>query len=249
MSRGNLAWWTDREDGGESGQEHNMKKNRETSDTRAKFLFPCTRVFQPLSALLWQPRADGKVLSACRSGWATGYKSPAAINRSEGFTSWPLGEEPVFTASASFPNLCSMSPAWICYTSFKWIYGPINGESLCIIKSRIDLSGIQLNNYLSNSIIFRYVVLVSADIEDLLGAFDRQDNSTFYCSVTKPVLQKTLHIPCLHVKTAERLCSGLECFSEPGLWEGCTENLYLPFPIFEALSSGQLWEMSASVLW
>lgn len=177
-----------------------MKKNRETSGTWAKSLFPCTRVFHPLSALLWQPRVDGTGLSACRSGCTTGYKSLAAINRSEGFTSRPLGEEPDFTASASLPNLCSISPAWTCYTSFKWIYRPINGESLCIIKRRTDLSGVQFNNYLSNSIIFRYVVSVSADLEDLLGAFDRQD-STFYCSVTKPVLHK----PCTHLIYVSKL--------------------------------------------
>lgn len=101
---------------------------------------------------------------------------------------------------AFIPNLCSTSPAQICYTSFKWIYGPINGESLCIIKSRADLSGIQFNNYLSNSVIFRYVVSVPADLEDLLGAFDRQD-STFYCSVTKPVL----HRPCTHLVSGSKL--------------------------------------------
>lgn len=183
-----------------------MKKNRETSGTWEKSLFPCTHVFHPLSALLWQPRVDGKVLSACWSGCTTGYKSPVAINRSEGFMSWPFEEEPVFTASTSFPDLCSMSPAWICYTSFKWIYGPINGESLCIIKSRTDLSGIQFNNYLSNnSIIFRYVVSVSADLEDLLGAFDRQDDSTFYCSLTKPVLHRPC-TPLIHVSKLREDC-------------------------------------------
>lgn len=104
------------------------------------------------------------------------------------------------TTLASFPNFCSTSPAWICCTSFKWIYGPINGESLCIIKSRTDLSGIQFNNYLSNSIIFRYVVSVSADLEDPLGAFDGQE-STFNCSVTKSVL----HRPCTHLFDISKL--------------------------------------------
>lgn len=109
-------------------------------------------------------------------------------------------------APASFPKLCSTSPAWVCCTSFKWIYGPINGESLCTIKSRTDLSGIQFNNYLSNSIIFRYVVSVSADLEDLLGAFDRQD-STSYCSFTNP----DLHRPCtylIHVSKLHKDCGG-----------------------------------------
>lgn len=103
-------------------------------------------------------------------------------------------------APALLPKLCSRSPAWLCCAPFKWIYGPINGESLCTIKSRTDLSGIQFNNYLSNSIIFRYVVSVSADLEDLLGAFDRQD-STLSCSVTNPAL----HRPHTHLKTSDRL--------------------------------------------
>lgn len=109
-------------------------------------------------------------------------------------------------APALFPKLSSRSPAWACCASFKWIYGPIKGESLCTIKSRTDLSGIQFNNYLSNSIIFRYVVSVSADLEGLLGAFDRQD-STFYCSVTNPAP----HRPCTHLISASKLqkdCGG-----------------------------------------
>lgn len=193
MSDGKLAWWTNSQRSWVRKWMRATQKGTERLLAHGQSLYSCWCVFHPLSALLWQPRVGGKVLSARWSGCTTGYTSPAAV-RSEGFTSGPLGEEPVFTASASLPNLCTMSPAWICYTSFKWIYGPINGESLCIIKSRADLSGIQFNNYWSNSIIFRYVVSVSEDLEDLLRAFDRQDN-TFYCSVTKPVL----HRPCTHL--------------------------------------------------
>lgn len=142
-------------------------------------------------------------------------------------------------APALLPKLCSRSPAWLCCAPFKWIYGPINGESLCTIKSRTDLSGIQFNNYLSNSIIFRYVVSVSADLEDLLGAFDRQD-STLSCSVTNPALHSS-HTP----QNFRQIVEGL---SESGRGEGCAEDLSLLFPLFEGCSSGQLWKTSASVL-
>lgn len=109
-------------------------------------------------------------------------------------------------APAPFPKLCSRCPAWVCCASLRWINGPINGESLCTTKSRRDLSGIQFNNYLSNSIISRYVVSVSADLEDLLGAFDRQ-YSNFSCSVTNPAL----HRPCtnlIHISKLQEDCGG-----------------------------------------
>lgn len=41
----------------------------------------------------------------------------------------------------------------------------------------------------------------------------------------------------------------VEGLSEPpGLGEGCAEDLYLHFPLFEGCSSGQLWKTSVSVL-
>lgn len=154
----NLVDRHSREDGCESRGESDMKKNREASGTWAKSLFPCTHVFHPLSAQGgWQSAErlrHRSQITSCHQR-VRGASRLGPLERSQ---SW-----------ASRPSLSSMAPAWMCYTSSIWIYSPINGESLCIIKSWTDLSGIQFNNYLSNSIIFRYVVSVSVDLEDLPG--------------------------------------------------------------------------------
>lgn len=131
-----------------------MKRKRDFWRT-AGSIFPCVSVFQPRPA----EQQDCTL--------------PTAIPRLEGFPPHSWRGATLWSFSfTSRPLQCV--PAWVWYASFKWIYGPINGESLCIIKSRTDLTGVQFNNYLSNSIIFRYVVSVSADLEDLLGALGKQ---------------------------------------------------------------------------
>lgn len=73
----------------------------------------------------------------------------------------------VFISKRSQPVPC-MEP----FSLPARIYDPINGESLCVIKRRADLSAIQFHNYWSNLIIFRYVALASVDLEDLPVVFN-----------------------------------------------------------------------------
>lgn len=113
----------------------------------------------PFSAAL-AARLGGKMLSACQR--------LQIMKRSEGFTSWPLEKNQSLQLCFPFQTSAACPQPGFCHTFLRWIYGPINGESLCMIKSRTDLNAIQFNNYLSNSIIFRYVVSMSTDLEDPL---------------------------------------------------------------------------------
>lgn len=170
-----LGGWTVRWDGWE------LVDKREHEKEQWDFWHMGKVVVSPYTCVS-APAEHGRWGAECLLEWFQGGLQITNCHvQVRGLPSSPPGGEPEFGASASLPILSSLSPAWICYTPSKWIYGPINGESLCIIKSRTDLTGIQFNNYSGNSIIFRYVVSVSADPEDLLGALDRQNFSLLCC--------------------------------------------------------------------
>lgn len=159
MSYGKLTWWTNIQEkmAKRAGKRATWKRTERLLARGQSLYFP-VHVFHPLSA---QGRWQSAERLRHRSQITSCHQRVRGASR--------LGPLERSQTWASRPNLSSMAPAWMCYTSSIWIYSPINGESLCIIKSWTDLSGIQFNNYLSNSIIFRYVVSVSADLEDLPG--------------------------------------------------------------------------------